>query len=106
MRRIYNKCYELEVDIGGGDTRSEFIFADSAEEVVEALADNDYDVTVDDLSEVDPNGKYYRAWAHTYGKMRNVDYVKNGEFVDDGEPPYDRMRDLLYDLALEQMEAM
>ena len=105
MRRIYNKCYEFEEDIGGGDTRQTFIFADSAEEVVNAMVYNGYDVHVDDLSEVDPNSEYYRRWAHTYGKKCNVEYVRDGEFVGSDEPPYDRMRDLMYDLALEQMEA-
>ena len=105
MRKVYEHCFMIEEDCGGGDTNIGFIFADSAEEVVTALTDNGWDITEDDLTEVDPNGETYRRWAHTYGKRCNVEYLCEGEFVGNYEY-YDSYRDMLYDLALEQMEVM
>ena len=63
------KCYEYEYNVGNSpDTELMFVYAESDEEAASALSAYGDEVTANDLSEVDTNGRYFKAWARRYGR--------------------------------------
>jgi hypothetical protein len=75
------KCYEIEFDIGGGDTSLSFVFAENESVAADAYNEYGHEVTPDDFTEIDTNDRYYKAWAKTYGPRKNVYRVIGGELV-------------------------
>ena len=84
------KCYEYEYTYNNDpDTNLVFVWAESAEEAAAALNEYHDEVTADDLSVIDPNSKYYKAWSRS--KNVEVYHVVRGELA--VESRYDRRRD-------------
>lgn len=94
------KCYEYEYNVGNSpDTELMFVYAESDEEAASALSAYGDEVTANDLSEVDTNGRYFKAWARRYGRHYNVYHVEHGELVGRGSPTdvYDSYREYTLD---------